>query len=107
GSPSTYGRRAEQAMTMSSRLLVPKRRDKAARQRLAGRGASALEFALVAPLAILVLFFSIEMGIGMWADATLEVAASRVSRIGQIGVPEGVECEEAVRTTYEDLMSSW
>lgn len=71
------------------------------------RGASALEFALVAPLAILVLFFSLEMGIVMWADASLEAAATRVARIGQLGVPDGTSCDEAVRGIFEDRMSSW
>lgn len=76
-------------------------------QRLLARGASALEFALVAPLAILVLFFSLEMGIVMWADASLEEAAGRVARIGQLGVPAGSTCEEAVRGTFEDRIGNW
>lgn len=76
-------------------------------RRLLVRGVTALEFALVAPLAILVLFFSIEMGIMTWADATLEVTASRVSRIGQLGVPEGTTCNEAVRTAFEEGVGYW
>lgn len=97
-------------MTAAVSLSVLLRRrqvNKARRGRLASRGVTALEFALVAPLAILVLFFSIEMGIVMWADATLENAASRVARIGQLGVPEGTTCEQAVRGTFESRMSSW
>lgn len=75
--------------------------------RLLVRGVTALEFALVAPLAILVLFFSLEMGIAMWADASLEAAASRVARIGQLGVPAGLTCDQAVRQVFEDRMGSW
>ncbi|MYN13509.1 hypothetical protein GSY71_10215 [Pusillimonas sp. TS35] len=76
-------------------------------RRLGERGASAMEFALVAPLAVLILFFSIEMGVVMLADATLEAAASRVSRIGQLGVPAGKTCEETVKATFENLMGNW
>jgi len=71
------------------------------------RGASALEFALVAPIAILVLFFSLEMGIVMWADSSLEAAATRIARIGQLGVPAGQTCEQAVRGIFEERMGSW
>jgi hypothetical protein len=76
-------------------------------ERLLVRGVTALEFALVAPLVIVVLFFSLEMGIIMWADSALEAAAARVSRIGQLGVPAGVTCEQAVRGAFEARMSSW
>lgn len=75
--------------------------------RLLVRGVTALEFALVAPLAILVLFFSLEMGIVMWADASLEGAASKIARIGQLGVPAGLTCDQAVRKVFEDRMGSW
>ncbi|NYT61730.1 pilus assembly protein [Alcaligenaceae bacterium] len=71
------------------------------------RGVTALEFALVAPLAILVLFFSIEMGIMTWADATLEVAASRISRTGQLGVFAKEDCTVAVRRLFEESMAGW
>ena len=75
--------------------------------RMGSRGVSALEFALVAPVAILVLFLSLEMGIIMWADSSLEATASRIARIGQLGVPAGQTCEEAVRRIFEDRMGSW
>lgn len=75
--------------------------------RLLSRGVAALEFAIVSPLVILVIFFSLEMGISMWADATLEVAASRVARLGQLGIPADKACTEAVRQVLEDTMSGW
>ena len=91
-----------------ARLLARCRRCTAAqagRQRRLARGVAALEFAIVSPLVILVIFFSLEIGIAMWADATLEVAASRVSRLGQLGV-QG-DCTEAVRKVFEDTMGRW
>lgn len=79
----------------------------ACRRRLLARGVSALEFALVAPLVILVVFFSLEVGIMMWADASLETTAMQVSRIGQLGVPEGKTCEQEVRGMLEQKMGRW
>jgi Flp pilus assembly protein TadG len=76
-------------------------------RRLLARGVTALEFAMVAPLAVLVLFFSLEMGIVSWVDASLEVTASRVSRIGQLGVPEGTDCTTAVRKVFEEGVGMW
>jgi hypothetical protein len=90
--------------------LRPLLRPRAPASRRSGpleRGATALEFALVAPLIIVVLFFSLEMGIVMWADSSLEAAASRVARIGQLGVPAGLSCDEAVRGIFEKRMSNW
>lgn len=79
----------------------------ARRRRLLSRGVTALEFAIVSPLVILVIFFALEMGISMWADATLEVAASRVTRLGQIGIPADQACKDAVREILEDTMGGW
>jgi len=76
------------------------------RRRLA-RGVSALEFALVSPLVIFVLFFSLEMGFDMWVDSTLESAASKVSRLGQLGIPEGTDCDTEVRRIFADNMFGW
>ncbi len=76
-------------------------------RRLFSRGVTALEFALVSPLVFLVIFFALEMGISMWADATLEVAASRVTRLGQIGIPADQSCKDAVRKVLEDTMGGW
>ncbi|MFA5521477.1 MAG: TadE family protein [Castellaniella sp.] len=76
-------------------------------RRLLERGVTALEFAIVAPLVILLLFFSLEMGLAMWADATLEVAAMRISRIAQLGVPEGTSCTQAVRNVLERHVGFW
>lgn len=71
------------------------------------RGASALEFALVAPLLFAVLFVAIEVIVIQFADATLEATANRVTRIGKIGVPEGQTCDQAVREEVERSLSPW
>ncbi|MDN5844253.1 MAG: pilus assembly protein [Alcaligenaceae bacterium] len=92
----------------AARALLRARRRPAARAgrvRWLSRGVAALEFAIVSPLVILVIFFSLEIGIALWADATLEVAASRVSRLGQLGV-EG-DCTTEVRKVLEDTMGPW
>ncbi len=76
-------------------------------RRLLERGVTALEFAIVSPLVILLLFFSLEMGLAMWVDSTLEVAAMRISRIAQLGVPEGESCTQAVRNVLERHVGFW
>lgn len=71
------------------------------------RGASAVEFALVAPLLFAVLFVAIEVIVILFADATLEATANRVTRIGKIGVPEGQSCDDAVRSEVERSLAGW
>jgi Flp pilus assembly pilin Flp len=71
------------------------------------RGASALEYALVAPLLFAVVFVAIEVTVILFADAVLEGTANRVTRIGRLGVPEGSTCEGAVRRTLEDNLDGW
>lgn len=79
-----------------------------ARQRRHGqRGVTALEFALVAPTAILVLFFSIEMGIMMMADATLGRVATAIARQGQLNTMGGASCTSRVRAMLASGVSSW
>jgi len=71
------------------------------------RGATALEYALVAPLLFGVIFVAIETTVMLFADASLETAATRVTRIGKLGVPEGMDCETAVRRELERTLSRW
>lgn len=68
---------------------------------------TALEFALVSPLVFLVLFFSIEMGIAMMADATLARTAAVISRQGQLGGFSDDDCNTAVRQALQQGMSRW
>lgn len=71
------------------------------------RGASAVEFALVAPLLFAVLLVAIEIIVILFADAVLEGTANRVTRIGKIGVPEGQRCEQVVRAEVERSLAHW
>jgi hypothetical protein len=80
---------------------------RARRHRLAQRGVTALEFALVAPAAILVLFFAIEMGIMMMADATLGRVANDIARQGQTNRLDNSDCTRSVRSLLSAGMSSW
>src|SRR5690606_5790932 len=72
---------------------------------VAQRGIAALEYALVAPLLFGVIFVAVETTVMLFADSSLETAASRVTRIGKLGVPEGMNCEEAVRAEMERILS--
>ncbi|PWF24127.1 hypothetical protein DD235_07435 [Corticimicrobacter populi] len=69
------------------------------------RGLAALEYALVAPLLMAVLIFSIEMIVMMMADASLETAANRVARLGKLGI-QG-DCQEAVQRVMRETLSNW
>lgn len=69
------------------------------------QGVTALEYALVAPLFFTVLFLSIEITFMLLADATLDRAASRVARMGKIGI-EG-DCKTAVMGELNDTLSFW
>lgn len=80
---------------------------KARRRRHGQRGVTALEFALVAPTAILVLFFSIEMGIMMMADATLGRTAAAIARQGQLNEMGGTNCTTQVKSMLSSGLSSW
>lgn len=78
-------------------------------RRHAQRGVTALEFALVAPAALLVLFFSIEIGIMMMADATLTRVTGQIAREMQVykGPAGGSGCEGKVRQQLKNGMRPW
>jgi len=71
------------------------------------KGTTAVEFALVAPILFAVLFVALEVIVMMFADATLEATANRVTRIGKIGVPEHMDCTTAVETQVREALSPW
>jgi Flp pilus assembly protein TadG len=58
---------------------------------------TALEFALVAPTALLVLFFAIEIGIMMMADATLGRVAHDIARQGQMNRLDSSDCAQSIK----------
>lgn len=81
-------------------------------QRLRGlrhdqRGVTALEYALVAPLFFIALFMSIEVTFMLLADATLDSAANRITRLGKIGEFQGEDCHAKVMAQLDDTVSFW
>lgn len=52
------------------------------------RGATALEYALLMPLLFSVIFVSVEITFILFADASLESAANKVTRVGRIGIKD-------------------
>lgn len=95
--------------TLSARIATRLKRGWRRLRRLdkAQKGATALEYALVAPLLFGVIFVAIEVTVILFADSSLETAAGRVTRIGKLGVPEGMDCDTAVRTEMERILSRW
>lgn len=81
--------------------------EKARRRRHGQRGVTALEFALVAPMVFLVLFFVIEIGIMLMADATLGRVANHIARQGQLNKLSSANCTASVRTLLEEGMRGW
>lgn len=52
------------------------------------RGSTALEYALLMPLLIGVVIVSIEVAFILFADASLESAANKVTRVGRVGIKD-------------------
>jgi|SRR5690606_37545799 len=50
---------------------------------------------------------AIEVTVVLFADAVLENASNRITRIGKIGIPEGQDCDSTVRAAFKDAVSSW
>lgn len=71
------------------------------------RGVTALEYALVAPLFFIALFMSIEVTFMLLADATLDTAANRITRLGKIGEFQGADCHAKVMTELQNTVSFW
>lgn len=71
------------------------------------KGVTALEFAIVAPIVFIVIFLSIEVSFMLLADATLERAASQITRDGKIGKFEGADCFQKVYDRLDNELSFW
>jgi Flp pilus assembly protein TadG len=72
------------------------------------RGVSAIEFALVLPILIFVTLGTVEIGLDLWVDATVETAAQRASRLGITTVqPAGKTLEQAVEANIKDTLTPW
>lgn len=69
------------------------------------RGVSALEFALVAPIVLLTIFFTIEIGILMMTDATLTRVSGEISRSLQVYRGDsGVNCQSHIEQRLQQGM---
>ncbi|MFA7439223.1 TadE/TadG family type IV pilus assembly protein [Castellaniella sp.] len=75
------------------------------------RGATALEFAIVAPLVFVVIFLSLEIAFMLVADATLDQAASRIARHSKVVERDDSfqeqQCHDMVMGILEDTLSVW
>ncbi len=71
------------------------------------RGISALEFALVAPLVILVLLATVEYMLLMMADTTLESSADRVTRQIRYHWPSQQNCASRIAMEAGMQLDSW
>lgn len=80
---------------------------RARRARHGQRGVSALEFAIIAPTVILVLFTAIETGILMMADATLGRVANDIARQGQMSQLTSSDCAGSIRSKLATGMGGW
>lgn len=69
------------------------------------RGGAAMEYAIVAPLFFLVLFMSVEITFALLGDATLERAASQITRTGKVGIRG--ECGNTVYNMLNERVSFW
>lgn len=82
---------------MSSRTVIGLR----ARARAGEHGAVAVEFALVLPFLLLIVFGSIQYGIYFWADQGGSDAARKAARLAAVG--EYTDCTSFRNSIREDL----
>lgn len=72
------------------------------------RGATALEFALVTPLMLILLFATIDLGMETLLDSALEHGAQSAARIGMtLQTPGGVSREQAVYNEVLYWVGPW
>jgi Flp pilus assembly pilin Flp len=69
------------------------------------RGVAAIEYAILAPLFFMVLIMSIEVTFALLGDATLERAASQISRAGKVGIRG--DCGTKVMEMLNERVSFW
>lgn len=63
---------------------------------------------MVAPFLIIIILGTIEIGLDMWIDASVEAAAQRASRLGITTViPTGQTREQAVQAIVNNVLSTW
>lgn len=70
----------------------------ARRRRHGQRGVTALEFAIVGPLAIFVLMFTIEIAVLLMADALLGRVSNHIGRVAQLEQLNSADCAGDIRS---------
>jgi Flp pilus assembly protein TadG len=72
------------------------------------RGVSAIEFALVAPVVIILILGTIEMALDMFVDASVQLAAQQASRVGMTTVnPASGTRDSQARSIVMAYLSRW
>lgn len=76
--------------------------------RLGSKGTSALEFALLAPVVLLLTLGTLDLGFIAMVDASLEMAVREASRYGIVSTDDEDETRDTkIRETVENWMSRW
>ena len=72
------------------------------------RGSTALEFALVTPLVLVLIVGIIDIAVAMMTDAFLERSVRQASRLGiTTTIPAGMTRDEAIRKVIQDGVGGW
>ncbi|MGF6768446.1 Flp pilus assembly pilin Flp [Paraburkholderia sp. GAS199] len=72
------------------------------------RAVTAIEFAIVAPVVVFLLLGTVETGLDLWVDATVETAVQRASRLGITTLPpNGQTMQDAVNDSIKGTMVVW
>ena len=71
------------------------------------RASVAVEFAMVLPLLVLLVVGSMELGVALMADASLEMGIRAASRFGITVNPTGVTRKDAIRATVLKYVHPW
>jgi Flp pilus assembly protein TadG len=71
-------------------------------------GTSVIEFAIIAPLVFIIVLATIEFGLDMMVDATVQIAAQAASRAGLTTVaPSGSTRDQQAQNTINTILSGW
>jgi len=71
-------------------------------------GMTTIEFAILVPFMVILILGTIELGLDMWVDASVEAAAQKASRLGiTTVVPQGKTRDQAVQDIIDSTLSTW
>ncbi|CAH2781562.1 MAG: hypothetical protein CPDRYMAC_1693 [uncultured Paraburkholderia sp.] len=69
---------------------------------------TAIKFAIVSPMVVFLLLGTVENGLDLWVDATVETAVQRASRLGITTLPPtGETMQQAISDSIKTTMSVW